>query len=296
LNRFSLISALKIKNLIRPIFKRILLLIIGKNWDIYTEKFWYLLGKYYKQLFSIKYRYELLECIRINLNKINIDGKAIIKTYIEEGPYIEIDDIKEKYLWRQQCFSVLKSDTYFNKQYEKYQEGTDREVKFHPPYHVEILAGPGPSPLSKDEMLNLNNEELVKETEKTITERGWNAPTKEALANNFRIIAKENPDKFLNDYIPLLKLTTPYISEIISGFKDAWKSKNSIDWDKLFDFFNAYIVQDKFIENIPVTLDFHYETDSNWVVKEIASLIKVGTIDENYAFDIRYINSKRIYF
>ena len=97
---------------------------------------------------------------------------------------------------------------------------------------------------------------------------------------------KANTGKFTDDISPFLKNGYLWIYDILWGFRDAWKNKQSIDWSKIIYFIKQYIFQDEFWEDkYKVVADDHYTANHNWVVGEIAELIEDGTKKGDWAFD-----------
>ena len=102
------------------------------------------------------------------------------------------------------------------------------------------------------------------------------------LQHIFEITVKDRPERFIHDLDSFKSIDLVYISSILGGLKDAWRSKKAIDWEKLFKFIEQIILSDNFRHYIVKEDSFNYK---NWVIDAIADLIGEGVNNEETAFD-----------
>jgi hypothetical protein len=118
------------------------------------------------------------------------------------------------------------------------------------------------------------------------TKNSWSGPTVGGLANLIAEVAKEMPEKFIEDFTPLKDTGFIYIYEILKGVKDAWNGKKIFDWAKLFQFVELYIDRKEFWEDkfIVERGEWLGGADHQWIAGMLAELIQDGTRDDSWAF------------
>ncbi len=269
-----------------PLFKRLVLFLIGSVWDTYKDIFWKMLDKDKDStLFNDPhYEAEVYTILQRHVSQFSLEEKEKIKKIIEEkvpqDPYPEDKD-REYYQasWRQFWYSAMKSDEYFKDLYERYKDvtKTEEKVSFKT---IEIRKDSGPSPLTKVEILEMPNQELAEYLKTFKTVDPWNGPTINGLADTLRDSAKEKPEKFINDLDPFLKIGYLYVYEIIRGIRDACKNKKVIDWGKLFNFIQNYIKEEDFWNDTYKIKEDYWGANHLWVVGLIGELVKEGVSDD----------------
>ena len=126
---------------------------------------------------------------------------------------------------------------------------TNIDTELHPAIgKTETRWGPGPSPLTREEILRMTNRELAEFLSKFKTKDSWEGPTVGGLSDTLKEAVKTNPNKFADDLGPFKDGGFIYIYKILDGFKDAWKEKKAIDWGKIFDFITTYITKTTILE------------------------------------------------
>lgn len=269
----------------RPsIFRRVALSLIREFWSDYGEAFW----SAYKRLdFFSDHSYEaevyrLLEAVG---SRFTEDQKAIVRGILEAGPS-HAADLKPNQLvyWRQKWLSALKDVPEFTTEYAeaRAKTGVEEEVSFKTP---TVRSGPGPSPLSRDEIVRLPNAQLVELLQTFTTKDHWRGPTLGGLTEILKGAVQMSPEKFVSD-LPLFKdVYFNHIYNLLRGLEDAWKEKRSFDWQKVLEFLIAYVDRKEFWQDSlkhPETS--HWDVDHLWVVGQIGRLIEVGTHDDATAF------------
>lgn len=284
-----------------PLFKRIVIFIIGTEWNTFKDKFWQIIDdESGKLLFDSPYfQPEIYTLLGNNISKFTIEEKEKIKTIIEEGPQRYLpEDNQDKYIsyWKQKWYSAVKSDSRFKPLYEKYREITQIEEEIRFKEHATWI-GPGTSPLTKEEILKMPNRELVEFIKTFKTKDHWKGPTVEGLAALLKVTVQEKPEKFIDDLSPFLNIGYHYIYEMLWGIRDAWNKKKSIDWGKLFEFIKMYIDRDDFWKDKYKIEGDEWPAIHSWITGMIGELIQEGTEDDAWAFSEEHFNiAKEIIF
>lgn len=275
------------------IFRRIVLFVIGKEWDTYKEYFWQLWDEKIENLFiDANFGAELYTLLERNVSEFNDEEKEKIKTIIEKGPQKERYNEKQKNYWKQKWYSAVKVDPYFAHQYEDQKKVTqiDEEIIFKEP---EIKWGPDPSPLTKKENISMSNEELAKYLIEFRTKDRWRGPTVSGLSEVLKSAVQESPEKFIENLNPFLGVGYLYIYVILWGIRDAWTNKKLIDWKKLFRFIKQYIGLNDFWQDKFKVVGDDWNADHLWVTGMIGELIQEGTKDDAWAFSEEHFKSAK---
>lgn len=273
-----------------PLFKRLILFVIGNDWNNYKDIFWKMIEEDKEaELFNNPhFEAEVYTILQRYVSQFSSEEKEKIKNIIEtkvpREPHTE-EKYREFYsaYQRQKWYSALKEDDDFESLYKKYRDVTKEEEKISFK-DLKIRVGPGPSPLTKEEILRMSNEELAKYLETFKTVDFWNGPTIGGLSDLLKDAVQENPEKFIDDLKPFLKTGYLYVYDILSGIRDAWEKKKIIDWEKLFNFIKEYITpKDFWDDKYKIEVD-DWKANHLWVVGMIGELIRQGTIDDAWAF------------
>ncbi|MBF0519008.1 MAG: hypothetical protein HQK92_04720 [Nitrospirae bacterium] len=285
-----------------PIFKRIILYVIGIEWESYKDTFNNMIkgekGLYYFN--DQHYRPELYKLLESNCKKFTQDEKERIEEIIEQDTQRDKDaENKEMYrAYRKQLwYFALKSDPKFKALYKKqhkiYPIPKD-EIRPEAIYHRSFF-GPGQSPFTKGAFDELSNEELAGKLKAFEQKEEWfgqsDVPTVGGLAEHLEEVAREMPDKFINDLNPFKDTGYIYVYSILSGIKDAWVAKKNIDWGKLFEFIYDYINSVEFEGD---TLKVKYNSANHqWIIGIVAEMIQEGTRNDLWAFPENYLEDAR---
>ncbi len=276
-----------------PVFKRMVLFIVGKMWDTYKDIFIMMIkGEDGSDYFnSPDYKPELHILLKNNHDKFMETERDLIKKIIGKGPEkILTEDNKEKHIayWKQKWYFPLKADPEFKALYEEQRKIIDIPEEEMRPESATFRSwsGPGQSPLSKEEIISLSNEELSQRLKEFKTENKWKGPTVGGLAELLAEVAKENPEKFIEEINPFKDTGFIYVYEILKGVKDTWNGKKIFDWAKLFQFIELYINRKEFWEDkfIVEKDDWLGGANHQWIAGIVAELIQDGTRDDSWAF------------
>lgn len=272
-------------------FHKMALFIISQDTENYANIFWkQLMLENYKIISEDIYFGDELRHLLKNIKKFSAHQKIILKTLIESGPeYIEFEEDEKTRLaaWKQKYYEALTHDPEFKERYEYYKSITGRDTQLRPAIGKVVTSwGPGKSHLTKEQILQMPNEELSIFLLQAKNEDFWEGAKIEALADTLKEAVKALPDKFTNDLSPFLKNGYIYIYEILWGLRDAWQNNKSIDWKNLFCFIKQYLSQDKLCQDkYKIETDDHFTPNYKSVVGGIAELIEGGTQKDDWAFD-----------
>lgn len=272
-------------------FHKMALFIIAQDTDNYANIFWKQLAlKNYKLIREDLYFGDELRHLLKNIKQFSAEQKKILKAIIESGPeYIEFEEDGEKRLasWKQRRYEALTHDPEFKELYENYKSITGGDTQLRPAIGKVVTRwGPGKSHLTKEQILQMSNEELSIFLSQAKNEDFWEGAQVRALADMLKEAVKDKPEKFTNDLLPFLKNGYLYIYEILWGLRDVWRDNQSIDWNNLFHFIKQYAFQDEFWQDkYKIETDGHFTPNHKSVVGEIAELIEDGTRKDDWAFD-----------
>lgn len=286
-----------------PLFKRMVIFTIAQNWDEFTEEFDALLKKdtAHDMFDNPYYQYDISQLLKRNVENLNMKQKERIRDIIEMGPTRWLPEEKqEEYIerWKQKWYSVLKSDSFFSKLYKKQTtiklKTLELEIK---PLQIQSRVGPGPSPLSREDLLAKTNSELVDFLTSFRTKDSWEGPTVGGLAQTLEAAAESDPGKFVEDLMPFVHVGYNYIYYLLSGLKSAWSQKKPMDWHKLLAFLQAYTNRDLFWNDELMVQDDERGANHQWVMGIIAELIQEGARDDVWSFpEELLVDAKQIVF
>jgi len=276
-----------------PIFKRIVFFVINRQWDIVKEFFWEIIDSLEGEKFfsDSVFEPELYSLLEMNVHKFTQSEKEKIKKIIDKGPQENSYTEKQKAYWKQKWYSAMKSDSYFAPLYTEQQKLTqikEEEIGFKEP---TTRTGPGPSPLSIEEIIRMSNKDLANRLKVFKTEDFWRGPTVGGLAEQLKLAAQTNPEKFLGDMRPFIQTAYFYVYHILWGIREAWQKKQIISWTKLFNFINQYIESPDFWENKYKIEDDRWHASYLLVIGVIGELIIQGTKSDNWVFSEEYFET-----
>ena len=278
----SELSGAKYRN---PIFRRLVLFMVGSEWDSFKHFFWRLfaLNDQYSLFDDYSIEPELYGLLEKNVARLTSDEKERIEYIIEKGSTKPLKDETQKSYWRQRWYSALKDDPQFAVLYEAQKEltQTEEEIGFREP---STKMGPGPTPLSKGDILRMSNDKLADYLGEYRTKDAWRGPTVSALSEAVKAAAQELPGKFVEDLRPFLEAPYFHVYNILAGLRDAWVSKKSFDWKKLFEFLECYIGRDAFWKDEFRIPDDGWGADHRWITGMGGELIQEGTRNDTWAF------------
>lgn len=285
-----------------PIFKRILLYSIGKQYQDYKDLFIKILsGADELRLFeNSNYQPELFELLSRNVQQFGAEEKKIIDDLLKQGPQFylpEEDQNKYKIYWRIKWLAPLKSDPYFGKLLNEYKEIENiDEDKIRYKSETMTRSGPGPSPISIEQMDQMAVQELSNYLQKFKTKDDWDGPTVGGLATLLKQAVINRPEKYINCLSAFLPCGYIYIYEILSAFKEIWNKQQQINWEKILAFINSYISQPGYWEDQFVVERGKWlsSADSLWVASITAELLQDGLREDSFAIPFEHMPNSEI--
>jgi|GEM_PF-867360 len=270
-------------------FRKVVLYIIGENWNVCKKLFWEIVGDndpmhlFSNNSFS-KDLYEVLNNNQLALEKGEI---LTLQKIINIGNQSKKNLLtaNEDY-WRLRWYSSLRNIPPFKDYYQKLSE--EKKITnehYEDSGRVKIMAS-STSPFSTDDILKKTNIEIVNFIHTFKPKDRWEEPTIDGFSNALGKAVEDEPQKF-SDEINLYKdVYFVYAYKIAIGFKEAWKRKKSFNWEKVLAFFKAYITSEKFKTEEFIFENGTWLVTSDWVIGAIASLLSEGMQSDDNAFDI----------
>lgn len=276
-----------------PFFRRVVLFVIGENWETCKSLFWEIVKKNDPMLLFSDHSfnkdlYELLNKNQLLLSKEEI---ATLKNIIDLGPQDIREDRDPKNLdyWKLRWYSALRNIEPFKECYEKLSQAENLTNEHYENLGVVKSRFGSVSPLSVEEILQKSNQEIVTFIHSFIPKDRWEEPTIDGLSNSLSAAVQNDPLKF-SDEIELYK-DVPYIYayHIANGFREAWKNKKSFNWEKVLNHYKEYISYEKF-----ATGQFRLENDgwgatADWVTGSVGNLMTEGMQSDSNAFDLSFL-------
>ncbi|HOF07542.1 MAG TPA: hypothetical protein P5301_04810 [Bacteroidales bacterium] len=284
-------------------FPKMALYIMGQNMDKYEDFFWEVVVMNTGELiFANKPNYgDELKYVLKNLKNLTNERRKILQEKINNA--VKRLNFKEDVETRiakhkQKIYEALSHDPFFKNLYDEMKKITNVDVELKPVIgKFEIRGGPGPSPLTEDEIMKMPNDNLADFLQTFKTENQWDGPSVDGLADLLFEIAKENPEKFTEHIDPFVNTGYYYIYKILQGIKDAWNAKKEIDWEKLLNFIEQYINRTEFWEDKFIIDDDGWNATHKWIVGIVSEVIQDGTKDDSWAFPEKHFNqSEKIIF
>ncbi len=277
-----------------PFFKRLSLYILSKNWSVTLKPFfWEMIDKEDEKHYfsSPQYSHELYCLLQQNIKSFNASERAVIKQIIENGPQDEKEERHENYInrWRLRWYSAMKKDQEFKNEYEKLSAKLERSSEdFENEGKIQTRVG-YISPLSVEDVLEMDNQDIVSYIRNFNPERSWESPSIEGLSDTIQNAVAQTPQKFDQEINLYIDTYHAYAYRIVQGFIDAWKNEKDFDWKKVLTFCLSYISNPAFdTDDLNLTND-DLGTNANWVRGAIANLIQDGTRSDRHAFSAEYL-------
>jgi hypothetical protein len=273
-----------------PFYKRILIYIITDNWLLLKAIFWDLVK--YKdglKLFSdFKYQKEMYDLVSKNQLFFTLEEIKFLEEIIDNGPQYDPETKSKEYPehWKLKWYSALNKIDPFKGQYQIFSKKLNRTSE-QIETEGEITFSGSISPLTKDEILNMSNDEIVKYIHDFKPADRWKEPSIDGLLRSIEEAVKEDPQKFSKEIELYKDAYYVYVYHIISAFGEAWKKKKDFDWNRLLIFCKEYISNERFYSERLFLEQDDFNATSDWVVGAIGNLLTAGMQSDDNAFDIQ---------
>ncbi|MBL7049439.1 MAG: hypothetical protein ISR96_07995 [Nitrospira sp.] len=261
-------------------YPKMALYVIANHMDKYEDIFWEALESenniffYESPYFGDELRHVMEQV------KLEGDQKEILKRIIAAGP-IKLRDEEDKYVksWKQERYHALIRDQEFKELYDALKAETGEDYALHPGVgEIKTRWGPGPSPLSKDDIFKKLTDKTLPAFLSDFKSTGfWDeGATVGGLSQLLKECVVEKPDEFINNLDLFADSGFIYVYEVVSGIRDSLKNKQSIDWSKVFDYLKSYIDRSAFWNNdfIVEKDGFRGEADHHWITGATTELIR----------------------
>jgi hypothetical protein len=273
-----------------PFFRKVVLFVIGKNWETCKNLFWEIAKDNDPMLLFSNHSFDkdLYEFLNKNQMLLSQEEITILQKIIDLGPQDKREDRDPKYknYWQLRWYSALRNIVPFKDSYEKLSQAENLTNEHYENLGVIKTRVGSVSPFSAEEILQKSNQEIVKFIHSFKPKERWEEPTIDGLSNSLSAAVQNEPQKF-SDEIELYN-DVPYIYayQIANGFREAWKNKKSFNWEKVLNFYKEYISNEKF-----TTGQFRLENDgwgatADWVTGSVGNLLTDGMQSDSNAFDL----------
>ena len=288
-------KAKRLLNKKHPIFKRLGFHVIDHHYDELKNLFWNYRGNPLKAPTAKHEVYTLLK----NHCKSFVKGEVdqVLK-WIELREYYVPEHIRKDKDRREEGIACAKKewlsaiveskDPDVMDAYNKYQQINPVQLD-HPGYEVYMEGGwvGSKSPIEKEKLNKMTNKEVVDFlNEYKGGNNAWNKPSKEGLANVFHSSVLEVPGKYTQDMNLFLDVSRLYQYKLLSGLCGAWHDKRDFSWGVVFDFIIQICDTEEFWKEDYPKVGYNYR---DWIISQIAELIREGTSDEGHAFAAEFM-------
>lgn len=284
-----------------PMFGRMVLLVLDKQWDQYGDLLGDVLKNYPKLLEQSDYAVELFNLFKSHAKDFNPEIVCELKKRIDNPPewYKKRSEEKQddtSYLrWQYKRMAILKDIEPFKSDYlklkDKFKDDTEPSVEQTSTWNHVTHS----SPISKEQISQQSVADTVKclkefEGAKNTWEIMDGKPDKSGLADALYRAVKENPKYFVKDIILFADVSLRYAALLLRGLQDAWQDNKLFDWEEALLFCKKYIQNHKNAKE-EKSDDFDFGRTCQTIAEEAARLIEVGSTNDQYAFDDSLINS-----
>ncbi len=297
-NYFEQSRPSKLKTIIRellykehPIYLRIAIFAINRHFNKLEYLFWNWINDVGNPLNIFGIKHELYELFKSKISSFPSEKVELILDFIEnleihipDDKTIDDNDIQMKIAYRKREWlsAISKSNNPLVNDNIQYYENINSAPVSHPGFYFWTESGSGTiSPITKEKLLNMKNKDLVDYLNEFSGDDRYDGPSKDGLSEILKLSVIEKPTKFSRSLQLFLKVEHVYISAILRGLLEVWKSKKMIDWNNIIIF----------IENLVSSVDFYSVNNKDerfdytkWCILDIADLITEGTREDDNAF------------
>lgn len=149
------------------------------------------------------------------------------------------------------------------------------------------------SPITKDEILSMEVEELVRRLDLYEAPVQFGEPGLEGLVKALRQAVKSEPIRFSNYLHMFSNLDLAFVYEFLEGYGELWTEKSQLPWGEIWGHLLAFckevIDQDKFWSDENAKSRRYFVANRYWIVGGIGRLIENGTRSDEHAFPEKYL-------
>ncbi len=269
-------------------FTKIALFLISKKWKQTKDVFFELIkNQDEKMLFSNSFLgddlYFFLEEIAPELES---QEAIAIEIIIENGSQNDNYYNKSEYLkeYKLRWYSALNISPFFKGKYEVLSKELNKDKdQIKPQPSVRITSG-SVSPISIEEINSMPINELVEILKTFDPERSFSSPSVEGLTDSVRIVVKENPNLFHDNYELFFNVPYKHISSVFYGLDDAWKEGKEINWKNILSFIENYSTKKEFGTDNLQFKNSSFNHNHLYVIESFCRLLSAGLRKDERAF------------
>jgi hypothetical protein len=276
-----------------PFYKRISLYVICENWEKTKSLFFELIkDNDALHLFLIyKYQKELYDLLNRNQNVLNVDEVKIIEKIIEQGKQEEIEEQTEEHneYWQLVWYSALKDIKPFKDKYLTLSKKLNITSEHYENLgEIRVTSG-SVSPISKDDLLEKSNQEIVEQIKTFNPERNFDEPSISGLSETFGNAVEAEPEKFAIEIELYQEIPYVYSYHLLNSFGKAWKNQKTFDWKNVLYYCLNTLKNPKFYKGELQIENDDWKATPDWVIGSIANLLTDGLQNDKHAFDIKLL-------
>ncbi|MBN1252687.1 MAG: hypothetical protein JXA16_11165 [Bacteroidales bacterium] len=276
-----------------PFYKRISLYIICENWETIKSLFFELIKENDAlHLFSTyKYQKELYDLLNRNQKALNGDEIKIIESIIDQGKQDEIEEQTEEHneYWKLGWYSALKDTELFKDKYFSLSKALNiTSEHFESLGEIKVRSG-FVSPISKDDLLEKNNQEIANYIKTFNPKRSFDEPSISGLSETFGIAVESEPEKFAAEIELYLDIPYIYSYRMLNAFGEAWKKQKAFNWEKVLFHCLSLLKSSNFYKGELKIENDNWNATPDWVVGSIANLLTDGLQNDKHSFDIKLL-------
>ena len=277
-----------------PIFRRIALLCINRNWPEYKNIFFRELKTINGNIFfgDPHYKAEISNILKNHVKGFDSAESEIINKIIKTGPIYSniIGNQKYEDKWRDRWLILLKENPHFRRYKIKSKISTLHEDEYFSQRPIARLI-PKVSPISENKIAEIPIEDLVQEIEKFVTTEhlDFKGPSVSGFANALKNAVRNQPAKYVDGFDSFINVGYHYISGILDGLKESLNENHSTSWNKIFEFAETYIENKRFWDNSLFVVNDDYKATNRWVIRSLGDLILAGIRKDDQTFNKKQI-------
>lgn len=279
------------------VLRRISIFVLDEQWDNLNDIYESFLDE---KLFDVNHWHELYRFLASRYQDFKPEWKARTLNLIENISNFGSGDIelKKKRTQRDWLSAIYEkgsddADELFRQLESNKEIG---ELSEHPDFlsYATSWTGPGPSPFTKEELLDFFQEKnLIEKINGFVETDHWFGPTKSALSQVLGAVVKDNLKSFVGEIHQFRAADYTYQYAVLNAFKEVWeseaggKSSGIIDWEfawrELVGFIEQLVGDDDFW-SAEVADDENFTPNRDWIPPIVAELIRKGTQTDDWAY------------
>jgi len=254
-----------------------------------------------EEFFDDNYRHEVWQFMHKNFSHIKAEIRKPFLDYINSiivtDDNNDVDEGATAYRRAVWLSSIKDQVPILLNQYNEYveQAGTEPEHPDFTSYMHSARSIESKSPIPLEDLQKMEIPDLIRVMDTTDEGDGdgFRESGRSGLIKAFRSVVKNNPDAVLQNINLFVDKDLAYSHQIIEGFRELWKDKEIINWDKawqvLLDFCQLLISRDDFWSEENSREHNSYIANRHWLVSSISDFIEDGVRSDEHAFDIDFL-------